>query len=107
MLIVNCCKVMRAHVLISGLVQGVGYRFFLRDKAEELGLTGWVKNRKDGRVEAVFQRYNGWREFETDKKKIEEMVALCKKGTVFSDVHHVEIKWDKFHDDLLTNFEIR
>ncbi len=42
----------RAHCFVSGRVQGVFFRSYTLDKARELGLTGWVKNRRDGRVEA-------------------------------------------------------
>jgi len=43
------------HVIISGDVQGVGYRSFLKREAQKLGICGWVKNRDDGTVEAVIQ----------------------------------------------------
>jgi acylphosphatase len=46
---------MRVHVLISGLVQGVGYRFSTASEARRRHLAGWVKNLSDGRVEAVFE----------------------------------------------------
>src|SRR5688500_4268814 len=98
---------MRAHILISGMVQGVGLRFYMKDRANELGITGWVKNRKDGRVEAVLQRLNGWPEVEDDKEKIEEMIELCRRGTALAQVTNVEVKWDHSYDDLLTDFEIR
>lgn len=42
------------HVIISGRVQGVGFRAFVVGEAEALGLDGWVRNRRDGTVEAVF-----------------------------------------------------
>ena len=42
------------HVTVRGRVQGVGYRAFVEDAAERLGLEGWVRNRRDGTVEAVF-----------------------------------------------------
>ncbi len=45
----------RVRVVISGLVQGVFYRHYTRKNAVTYGLTGWVKNRPDGRVEAVFE----------------------------------------------------
>ena len=42
------------HVVVRGRVQGVGYRAFVEDAAERLGVEGWVRNRRDGSVEAVF-----------------------------------------------------
>ena len=98
---------MRARVLISGMVQGVGLRFFIKDRADELGVTGWVKNRKDGRVEAVLQRLTGWKRVEQDRATIEELIELFKKGTALSKVNDVEVKWEHTYDDLLKDFEIR
>ncbi|HZJ18131.1 MAG TPA: acylphosphatase, partial [Patescibacteria group bacterium] len=46
---------MIAHVIISGFVQGVGYRQFVKKEASELSLKGWVKNIDRGRVEALFK----------------------------------------------------
>jgi acylphosphatase len=43
------------HVLVSGRVQGVGFRYFVKQRADEAGATGWVRNLRDGRVEAVLQ----------------------------------------------------
>ncbi len=48
-------KHVRAHVFISGRVQGVSFRWYTHNKAQELGLTGWVRNLWDRRVEAVFE----------------------------------------------------
>jgi acylphosphatase len=42
------------HVVVRGRVQGVGYRMWTEDLAERLGLEGWVRNRRDGSVEAMF-----------------------------------------------------
>lgn len=75
----------QAHVFIAGFVQGVGFRHFVRRKAMELGLTGWVKNTPDTRVEALFQG---------SKDKIEHMILLCKKGPFLSEVEHMEVYWE-------------
>lgn len=59
------------HVRISGRVQGVWYRGWTVEQAQRLGLTGWVRNRADGSVEAVFQG--------TDAG-VETMVKMCREG---------------------------
>lgn len=46
-------RVTRLHVLVRGRVQGVGFRWFVRERASSLGVTGWVKNRSDGAVEVA------------------------------------------------------
>jgi acylphosphatase len=61
----------KVHLFISGFVQGVGFRQFVKANARKLGLTGWVRNLADERVEALFQGPE-----ETIKKAIE----ICKKG---------------------------
>jgi acylphosphatase len=59
------------HVTIQGRVQGVGYRAWLEYQAGQAGLEGWVRNRRDGSVEAVFAG---------SPKIAAEMVALCRHG---------------------------
>lgn len=76
----------QAHVFISGTVQGVGFRYFVRSNAQKLGLTGWVRNTEDGGVEAVMQG---------DKEKIEEMIGLCRKGPMLSEVEHIGFEWEE------------
>ncbi len=61
----------RAHVYISGRVQGVFFRAWVSDRARRLGLGGWVRNRMDGRVEAVF---------EGAAEAVDQMVKLCHEG---------------------------
>jgi len=56
------------HLFISGTVQGVGFRFAAKEKADELGMSGWVKNTPSGRVELVV---------EGPKEVIEKMINWC------------------------------
>ncbi len=76
----------RAHVFVEGRVQGVFFRANTREEANLLGLTGWVKNCWDGRVEAVF---------EGEREKIEKVISWCKKGPPGSLVKNVEINWEQ------------
>lgn len=74
--------IVQVHVIISGKVQGVCYRASTKKKAEELGLTGWVKNRADGTVEAVF---------EGEISKVDEMITWCWIGPPLARVTDVKI----------------
>jgi acylphosphatase len=70
----------RRRVMIRGRVQGVGYRAFVDHEARRLGLHGWVRNRRDGSVEAVF---------EGDEKIVTDMIASCRRGPSSSRVDGV------------------
>ncbi len=74
-------------MIISGLVQGVFFRAYAKDEAERLNLTGWVKNRWDGKVEMVI---------EGEKKKIDEMIKWCYKGPPSARVDSVESTWEDY-----------
>ncbi|GAB4364864.1 MAG: acylphosphatase [Calditrichia bacterium] len=69
---------------VSGLVQGVGYRYFVYRKAAQYEITGYVKNLFDGRVE-VFAEGN--------KKDLEEFLAELWKGPQFARVENVQVEW--------------
>ncbi len=69
------------RVLIHGRVQGVGYRAWVVESATHLGLSGWVRNRNDGSVEAVFKG---------EETMIEEMFEACKTGPAASHVERIE-----------------
>jgi acylphosphatase len=86
-----------AHVIIKGWVQGVYFRAFTRDQARSLGLTGWVRNRRDGAVEAIF---------EGDKARVEQMVAWCHQGSPPSRVESVEATYGPYSGEF-ASFEIR
>ncbi len=87
----------RAHVFISGKVQGVFFRSGTRSVAIELGIKGWVRNREDGMVEAVF---------EGEKEIIEEMIKWCRKGPEMADVSDVEVAWEEYTNEF-TGFDVR
>jgi acylphosphatase len=87
----------RAHLIISGRVQGVFYRAFTEDIAYSFGLKGWVKNRNDGNVEAIF---------EGKREDIEKAISSCYKGPPASKVTNIDVKWENFKGEFDT-FSIR
>ena len=74
------CRSVR--VIIEGRVQGVGYRYWTERVARELGLDGWVRNRRDGSVEAVFSG---------PPDDVGEMLDRCREGTASAAVTSVRI----------------
>jgi acylphosphatase len=87
----------RAHVYVSGGVQGVFFRDSARERAEQLGLAGWVRNLPDGRVEAVF---------EGPREKVREMVRWCEEGPPHATVKDVDAEFEAPAGDL-RGFEVR
>jgi acylphosphatase len=76
------------QLLITGRVQGVGFRFYMERKARELGLTGWVRNCRDGSVEAVIQGAS---------EAVETMIAWARRGppsAVVADVRVTDASGD-------------
>lgn len=86
----------RAHVFVSGHVQGVSFRDATRSQAEQLGLSGWVRNTQDGQVEAVF---------EGDPDTVQQMVEWCKSGPSSADVEDLSV--DNEQPENLSSFEVR
>ena len=70
------------HLAISGRVQGVGFRFYMERKARELGLAGWVRNRRDGSVESVIQG---------ESNAVEAMITWARRGPPSAVVAEVKI----------------
>lgn len=87
----------RAHVVVSGRVQGVFFRSYTQERAYQWGLTGWVKNRGDGKVEAVF---------EGDEDKVKEMVEWCRKGPPGAHVTDLKVEWEEAKGEF-TSFHIK
>jgi acylphosphatase len=73
----------RVAVLVSGSVQGVFFRSATAERAERLGLTGWVRNLPDGRVEA---------EFQGPAEAVEEILLFCARGPAGATVEDVEVR---------------
>ena len=86
----------RAHVFVSGRVQGVYYRATTRDRARGTGVDGWVRNLDDGRVEAAF---------EGAREDVESMVEWCHEGSPAASVESVEVEYGD--PEGLDGFEIR
>lgn len=87
----------RAHIFVSGRVQGVFFRSETLEKACEMGINGWVKNLADGRVEAVF---------EGEIEQVEKIIEWAKKGPFFAKVNDLKVKWENYKGEF-DNFEIR
>ena len=73
------------HIIISGDVQGVGFRAWVVRHAQELGVSGWVKNRGDGAVEVVAEGI---------RKDLEELVKRCRSGPDVAWVENVDARWE-------------
>lgn len=78
-------NLIRAHVLVTGKVQGVGYRAATWDTATLLKLNGWVRNLRDGRVEAVF---------EGTPDQVEAMLRWCHQGPPAAVVDRVDVEYE-------------
>lgn len=74
----------RVHIVAEGLVQGVGYRWFVAREAGALGLKGWVRNLVDGSVEL---------EAEGDRSLVEELIATVKRGPRSAHVTNLRLDW--------------
>ncbi|GGL40567.1 acylphosphatase [Sporolactobacillus putidus] len=84
------------HLMVQGLVQAVGFRYFTWQKASEQHITGWVRNRMDGSVEIVA---------EGSETNIDRFIKTIKKGSPFSHVQKVDVYlYD--HPEHFTTFDI-
>ena len=86
----------RARVVVSGRVQGVGYRQHAVEEAHRRGLTGWVRNLPDGRVETLA---------EGDKDAVEALLAWCRHGPKAARVEEMKVSWEP-HRGEFTGFRI-
>lgn len=76
----------KAHVFVSGRVQGVFFRSKTKYEAKKRGVKGWVRNLPDGRVEAIF---------EGEEKSVKELIDFCKRGPPGARVTNVDVLWER------------
>jgi acylphosphatase len=86
----------RVHIFITGKVQGVYFRQNAALKAQELNVSGWIRNLKDGRVEAVF---------EGEKANINKLLNWCKQGPKDAIVRNTEVINEPFKNEY-SDFQI-
>jgi acylphosphatase len=86
------------HIIVEGLVQGVGYRWYAARRAQALGVRGFVRNLYDGTVEV---RASG------DRSKLEELIRDLKVGPRSAHVTNMKIEWDLPENSPDSQFEIR
>ncbi len=75
----------QARAVITGEVQGVSFRYYTYHEALKLGLKGWVRNLRDGSVEALF---------EGEQESVERALAWCKLGPPAARVEEVQVEWN-------------
>ena len=87
----------RVHIIVHGLVHGVGFRWYVARQAGTLGLRGFVQNRPEGTVEI---------EAEGDRSLIQEFISHVQVGPRSAQVRDLQIEWQEPHSDM-RSFEIR
>jgi acylphosphatase len=87
----------RIHVFVSGRVQGVAFRWVTEDMAHQLGVSGWVRNLSDGRVEVMA---------EAEEENLLEFIKFLKQGPRHARVENIEVEWLESEGEF-KSFEIR
>ena len=87
----------RAHIFVSGRVQGVFFRVETRYEAMKRNITGWVRNTSGGRVEAIF---------EGKREDVEKLIEFCRKGPSGARVTKVDVQWEEYSGEF-KDFKIR
>jgi len=80
----------KVRAIISGRVQGVFFRMETKRAAERFGVCGWVRNRRDGTVEALF---------EGDRARVAAILDWCKKGPPHAHVTNLDLTWDEYEGE--------
>ncbi|MGD0070526.1 MAG: acylphosphatase [Candidatus Bathyarchaeia archaeon] len=87
----------RVHVFVSGRVQGVFFRQKTKQQAESFGVTGWVRNLPDGRVETVF---------EGEEEAVKALVEYCHHGPSYARVTNIDASWEDYRGEF-SDFKMR
>lgn len=87
----------RAHVFVSGRVQAVFFRAETRREARRRGVKGWVRNLRDGRVEALF---------EGEKEAVKELIEFCRQGPPAAKVTNLDVNWEDYTGEF-EDFRVR
>jgi acylphosphatase len=87
----------RAHVFVTGRVQGVFFRVETRSEAKKHSIKGWIRNLSDGRVEAVF---------EGEEKDLKILIQFCKHGPLGARVTNADVIWERYSGEF-RDFEMR
>jgi len=83
----------KAHVFVTGKVQGVYFRLSTQNIAKSHRVTGWIRNRSDGRVEAVL---------EGEESEVKKLVDYCRKGPKGAAVTDISVEWNPSKDEFTT-----
>jgi acylphosphatase len=86
----------RAHVIVTGIVQGVFFRMETQRAAEKFGVHGWVRNKRDGSVEAVI---------EGERPRVTSLIDWCRQGPPRAMVSNVDVEWQP-HTGEFTGFKV-
>ena len=90
-------NISRVHIWVRGRVQGVGFRAYVQQSANELGLTGWVRNVGWDQVEAIA---------EGDKSVLEKFIEACETGPRASHVEDARVEWEPVTGEF-ESFQVR
>ena len=82
----------RAHVFVSGRVQGVFFRVKTRNEAEKRNVTGWIRNTSRNRVEAIF---------EGEKADVEQLINFCRRGPPSARVTRIDFQWETYTGEFI------
>jgi acylphosphatase len=87
----------RAYIIVTGLVQGVNFRYHTRQTALGLNVTGWVRNLPDGRVQGCF---------EGEEADVAALIAWCRKGPDWARVDDADVSMEEYRGEFV-DFEVR